>query len=96
MGECFLFVCVLDCTVEIGWITVSNAPNTSHRISVSKADNTYKLATGFGADQESGTYHFGWGGSGDAKSDARLKGLWKKLEEHTGCTYDTTGEDSLV
>ena len=59
-----------------------------HRINVRDANNTYKLATEYGAEQESGTYHFGWGGSRDAKSDEKLNALWKALETHTGCTYD--------
>ncbi|KAL3933923.1 MAG: hypothetical protein SGBAC_010194 [Bacillariaceae sp.] len=57
-------------------------------IAVRDANNTYKLATEYGAEQESGSYHFGWGGSKDAKSAEKLKGLWKALEANTGCTYD--------
>ncbi|CAJ1939127.1 unnamed protein product [Cylindrotheca closterium] len=57
-------------------------------IDVRDANNTYKLATEYGAKQESGTYHFGGRGSSDAKSDDKLNSLWKALETHTGCTYD--------
>ncbi len=60
-------------------------------IPVSKATNTYKLATSpdyaFGR-VESGSYHFGYRGSSDAKNDTKLNAFWKKLEECTGCSYD--------
>lgn len=57
-----------------------------------RADNTYDLATEYGSKQESGTYHFGGGGSRDAKDSAKLSALWEKLEECTGCTYGDIGE----
>jgi NAD(P)-dependent dehydrogenase (short-subunit alcohol dehydrogenase family) len=56
-------------------------------IPVSRADNTYNLATEYGTKQQSGTYHFGGGGSGDSKDGKKLRDLWEKLEECTGCTY---------
>lgn len=61
-------------------------------ISVNKADNTYKLATDYGADQPSGSCHFGGGGSHDAKNGAKLEELFAKLEECTGCTYKDVGD----
>ena len=60
-------------------------------ISVSKADNTYKLATAFGEKQKSGSYHFGGGGSADARDENKLRALWDRWEETTGCTYDDIG-----
>lgn len=57
-------------------------------ISVSRANNTYDLATEYGAKQKSGTYHFGGGGSRDSKDPEKLRVLWKQLEEFTGCSYD--------
>lgn len=56
-------------------------------IPVRRANNTYKLATSYGAQQESGTYHFGGGGSQDGKDSKKLQDLWKYLENATGCTY---------
>ena len=56
-------------------------------IPVRKADNTYMLATDYGAQQESGSYHFGGGGSRDANNVQKRQELWKRLEETTGCTY---------
>jgi len=60
-------------------------------IPVSKATNTYKLATSpdyaFGR-VESGSYHFGFRESSEARNDAKLNAFWKKLEECTGCSYD--------
>jgi len=56
-------------------------------IDVSDADNTYNLATDYGERQKSGSYHFGGGGSRDAKSESKLQELWERLEKHTGCTY---------
>lgn len=57
-------------------------------INVKKADNTYSLAaTSYGGKQKSGSYHFGGGGSKDARDDSKLTQLWELLEEHTGCTY---------
>lgn len=61
-------------------------------IPVSRADNTYDLATDYGRQQPSGSYHFGGGGSRDAKDAAKLRALFAKLEECTGCTYDDIGE----
>lgn len=61
-------------------------------IPVSRADNTYELATDYGSQQTSGSYHFGGGGSRDAKDDPKLKALFEKLAECTGCTYDDIGE----
>lgn len=53
-----------------------------------RANNTYKLAaTEYGANAESGSYHFGGSGSQDAKDSKKLKMLWEKLEECTGCSY---------
>lgn len=52
-------------------------------IPVSRADNTYKLATEYGTKQESGSYHFGGGGG---KCDD-IEEFWSRLEECTGCTY---------
>ena len=60
-------------------------------IPVSRADNTYKLATAFGAEQESGTYHFGGGGSADAKDEKKVRALWDRWEQTTGCTYADIG-----
>lgn len=60
-------------------------------ISVRKADNTYALATNYGAAQESGSYSFGGSGSRDASNSQKLQELWSKLEETTGCTYDDIG-----
>ena len=61
-------------------------------IPVSRADNTYELVTDYGSQQTSGSYHFGGGGSRDAKDDPKLKALFEKLAECTGCTYDDIGE----
>lgn len=52
-------------------------------IPVSRADNTYKLATEYGTKQESGSYHFGGGGG---KCDD-IEEFWSRIEECTGCTY---------
>ena len=52
-------------------------------IPVSRADNTYKLATEYGTKQKSGTYHFGGGGG---KCDD-IEEFWSRIEECTGCTY---------
>lgn len=54
-------------------------------INVRNADNTYKLATDYGAQQKSGSYHFG--GSGGRRSTEELELFWKMLEKHTDCTY---------
>ena len=60
-------------------------------IPVSKANNTYKLATGeeyaFG-NVKNGSYHFGWGESRDASNKPRLKEFWSKLSRCTGHDYD--------
>ena len=56
-----------------------------HSINVRNADNTYKLATDYGAQQKSGSYHFG--GSGGRRSTEELELFWKMLEKHTDCTY---------
>jgi hypothetical protein len=56
-------------------------------IEVRDANNTYELATNYGAQQDSGSYHFGFRQSMDAKSDEKLQILWEALEHHTGCTY---------
>jgi len=61
-------------------------------IPVSRADNTYKLATGYGAEQETGSGHFGVGRRQPTGGDI-LKDLWERLEKSTGCTYDDIGED---
>ena len=58
-------------------------------IPVSRADNTYKLATEYGAKQESGSYHFGGGGG---KCDD-IEEFWSRLEECTGCTYADIDKD---
>lgn len=58
-------------------------------IPVSRADNTYKLATEYGTKQESGTYHFGGGGG---KCDD-IDEFWSRLEECTGCTYTDIDND---
>mmetsp|Transcript_34001 Transcript_34001/g.100195 ORF Transcript_34001/g.100195 Transcript_34001/m.100195 type:complete len:306 (+) Transcript_34001:88-1005(+) len=58
-------------------------------IPVSRADNTYKLATEYGTKQESGSYHFGGGGG---KCDD-IEEFWSRLEECTGCTYDDINKD---
>ncbi|CAB9524685.1 daunorubicin C-13 ketoreductase DnrU [Seminavis robusta] len=57
-------------------------------INVKRADNTYQLATDYGASQESGTYHFGGGGSRDAKDRTKTRALFERLQECTGVTYD--------
>lgn len=64
-------------------------------ISVSRADNTYKLATEYGSQQETGSYHFGGGGSRDATDRQKLKDLFQRLGDCTGCTYDDIGEPVL-
>jgi hypothetical protein len=74
-----MFVCI--------YLINANVIIICYRIEIRDADNTYELATEYGANQESGTYHFGWNSYGDAKSDEKLKVLWKCLEKHTGCTY---------
>eukprot|EP00565_Helicotheca_tamesis_P000319 CAMPEP_0185740622 /NCGR_PEP_ID=MMETSP1171-20130828/38210_1 /TAXON_ID=374046 /ORGANISM="Helicotheca tamensis, Strain CCMP826" /LENGTH=84 /DNA_ID=CAMNT_0028412515 /DNA_START=234 /DNA_END=488 /DNA_ORIENTATION=+ len=57
-------------------------------IPVKKANNTYKLAaTEYGAQQESGSYHFGGRVSPDANNPERLDEFWKAMEMHTGCSY---------
>ena len=58
-------------------------------IPVSRADNTYKLATEYGVKQESGSYHFGGGGG---KCDD-IEEFWSRLEECTGCTYADIDKD---
>jgi len=58
-------------------------------IPVSRADNTYKLATEYGAEQESGSYHFG-GGGGNCDD---IEEFWSRLEECTGCTYADIDKD---
>ena len=58
-------------------------------IAVSRADNTYKLATEYGVKQESGSYHFGGGGG---KCDD-IEEFWSRLEECTGCTYADIDKD---
>ncbi|KAL9191116.1 hypothetical protein ACHAXT_000822 [Thalassiosira profunda] len=60
-------------------------------IPVKQANNTYKLATGDGyayGRVASGSYHFGGGGSNDAKDDAKLARFWAKLKECTGLDYN--------
>lgn len=61
-------------------------------IPVSRADNTYELATEYGAQQESGTGHFGIGRRQPADG-GKLMELWEWLEESTGCRYGDIGED---
>jgi NAD(P)-dependent dehydrogenase (short-subunit alcohol dehydrogenase family) len=61
-------------------------------IPVNRADNTYQLATEYGRQQPSGSYHFGGAGSRDSKDPIKLRALFAKLEECTGCTYDDIGE----
>jgi len=57
-------------------------------ISVKRANNTYKLAaTEYGAQQLSGSYHFGGSVSSDAKNSVVLDAFWKAMEENTGCSY---------
>lgn len=58
-------------------------------IPVSRADNTYKLATEYGTKQESGSYHFGGGGG---RCDD-VEEFWSRLEECTGCTYADIDKD---
>lgn len=62
-------------------------------IDVRQADNTYKLATDYGERQTSGSYHFGGGGSKDARSATKLQELWEELEQNTRCTYSDVGDD---
>ena len=60
-------------------------------IPVSKANNTYKLATAeeyAWGNVENGSYHFGWGGSNDANNKAKLHQFWAKLSQCTGHDYD--------
>ena len=60
-------------------------------IPVSKANNTYKLATGeeyAWGRVENGSYHFGWGESRDAKDNTKLNQFWSKLSRCTGHEYD--------
>lgn len=54
-------------------------------IPVSRANNTYKLATEYGKQQESGSANFGIGGY--RRSSDNGKELWKWLEKTTQCTY---------
>lgn len=61
-------------------------------IPVSRADNTYKLATEYGAKQESGSGHFGVGRR-QPERGSTLKDLWQRLEQSTDCTYDDIGKD---
>ncbi|KAL7546956.1 hypothetical protein ACHAWF_010277 [Thalassiosira exigua] len=59
-------------------------------IPVKQADNTYTLATSeryaFGR-VASGSYHFGGGGSNDAKDEVKLSKFWSKLVDCTGVDY---------
>ena len=60
-------------------------------IPVSKADNTYKLATGeeyAWGRVDSGSYHFGLGASRDASDATKLNEFWNKLSSCTGYEYD--------
>ena len=60
-------------------------------INVHKANNTYKLATEEGyafGRVPSGSYHFGGGGSRDAKDGSKLDLFWEKLVSCTGVDYD--------
>ena len=77
----FLLIFVLFCSY------------TMHSIDVRQADNTYKLATDYGERQTSGSYHFGGGGSKDARSATKLQELWEELEQNTRCTYSDVGDD---
>lgn len=64
-------------------------------IDVHSADNTYKLATSdtFAYGRvESGSYHFGGGGSRDARDAKKLSAFWSKLSECTGYDYDDLSE----
>jgi NAD(P)-dependent dehydrogenase (short-subunit alcohol dehydrogenase family) len=67
-------------------------------IPVSQANNTYKLAVSddyaFGK-VKSGSYHFGWGGSSYAESNANLARFWEKLSTCTGVRYDNLLDDCL-
>eukprot|EP00986_Skeletonema_menzelii_P013751 scaffold8341_cov135-Skeletonema_menzelii.AAC.1 len=60
-------------------------------IPVSKANNTYKLATGekyAWGNVDNGSYHFGWGESRDANNKSKLKEFWIELSRCTGHDYD--------
>ena len=60
-------------------------------IPVSKANNTYKLATSeeyAWGRVENGSYHFGWGASRDANNSKKLNEFWSKLSSCTQCEYD--------
>lgn len=60
-------------------------------IPVSKAHNTYKLATGEDyawGRVDNGSYHFGWGQSRDANNQTKLNQFWMKLSDCTGHNYD--------
>ena len=60
-------------------------------INVKSANNTYKLATSddyaFGK-VENGSYHFGGGGSRDARDKKKMDELWRKLSACTGYDYE--------
>lgn len=57
-------------------------------IPVSKANNTYKLATSEAWGRvEDGSYHFGWGASRDANNSKKLNEFWSKL---SSCTNANT------
>ena len=54
-------------------------------IPVSKANNTYKLATSeeyAWGRVENGSYHFGWGASRDANNSKKLNDFWSKYPVH--------------
>ena len=60
-------------------------------IPVSKANNTYKLATGeeyAWGNVDNGSYHFGWGESRDANDKPKLNEFLSKLSSCTGHDYD--------
>ena len=62
-------------------------------IPVKQADNTYRLATEYGAQQDSGTYHFGGSGSPDARNPEKLQLLFDTLEDCTNCSYRNLEQD---
>eukprot|EP00578_Thalassiosira_sp_NH16_P024703 CAMPEP_0181095618 /NCGR_PEP_ID=MMETSP1071-20121207/10607_1 /TAXON_ID=35127 /ORGANISM="Thalassiosira sp., Strain NH16" /LENGTH=332 /DNA_ID=CAMNT_0023177995 /DNA_START=21 /DNA_END=1019 /DNA_ORIENTATION=+ len=65
-------------------------------IPVKKANNTYKLASleeySFGR-VDSGSYHFGGGGSSDANDEEKLNKFWNTLVDCTGTRYDDLSSD---
>lgn len=68
-------------------------------IDVKDADNTYNLATNDSYAHgrvDNGSYHFGGGGSRDARDTKKLNAFWAKLSKCTGYYYEDLSDCFLL